>query len=68
MHLQHHNVPTRLIDWTRDILVGLFFACWDKEFAHVSCHGSLSVLLTEEIGFYDPLLNNDDARWRHYDP
>ncbi len=31
MMCQHYGVPTRLIDWTNDILIALFFACADKK-------------------------------------
>jgi len=30
MVCQHYEVPTRLLDWTSDILIALFFACSDK--------------------------------------
>lgn len=31
MVCQHNEIPTRLLDWTSDILIALFFACFDKE-------------------------------------
>lgn len=30
MLCQHYRVPTRLLDWSTDILVSLFFACEDE--------------------------------------
>lgn len=41
MVCQHYEVPTRLLDWTSDILIALFFACSDK--SEVENDGSLFI-------------------------
>ncbi|MDO9341369.1 MAG: FRG domain-containing protein, partial [Bacteroidales bacterium] len=32
MICQHYGIPTRLIDWSTDILIALFFACHDETY------------------------------------
>lgn len=44
MVLQHFNIPTRLLDWSSDILVALFFACYDVEKKNNEKNGRLFIL------------------------
>ena len=41
MLCQHYDIPTRLLDWTTDILVALFFACYNKN--EINKNGALFI-------------------------
>lgn len=31
IHMQHYNIPTRLLDWSTNPLISIFFACFDPK-------------------------------------
>jgi hypothetical protein len=47
---QHYNIKTRLLDFSRDVLVALFFACYDPENKYIDSDGKLYII--EAAQFY----------------
>lgn len=68
MHLQHQSIPTRLIDWTRDALVALFFSCFDKKHLNSQFHGKLFLFLIykEEFEHYDLFQNKENELHKNF--
>jgi len=59
MTSQHFGQPTRLVDWTNDILVGLFFACFDPDKREINKNGRLTLA---EKSFFETLKTNSSEQ------
>lgn len=68
MHIQHNSIPTRLIDWTRDVLVALFFACFDKFEKHKKEHGVIYTLIINNkvIESHDLFYNKVNLKYKKH--
>lgn len=56
---QHYGVPTRLLDWTRNILVAIFFACYDEKETNTKKDGVIFICNSDE---YKKNFNHTDVR------
>lgn len=59
---QHFGIHTRLTDWTYDILVALFFACFDKLNENVNKNGVIFLIDKQSFQYF----NTNDIRFEKY--
>lgn len=62
MVCQHYEIPTRLVDWSTDILSALFFACYGED--EMSKDGALYICKQSDYPLYsnydESLVNNQE--------
>ena len=59
MNAQHFGIPTRLLDWSYDILIALFFACYDKDEKYIKVDGRVFLI---QSGFFNTFLINSSEQ------
>ncbi|WP_335924933.1 FRG domain-containing protein [Shewanella algae] len=59
-YAQHYGLPTRLLDWTENLLVALYFACQDEK--HIDTDGKLFLMKTGKTKYspFSLLFSNTD--------
>ena len=66
--LQHHGIPTRLLDVSENALVGLYFACHDNELTR-SKDGEVILFQTDDINVSNyPVANKIAACYQSNEP
>lgn len=59
-YAQHYGLPTRLLDWTENLLVALYFACQDEK--HLDTDGKLFLMKAGKTKYspFSTLFSNTD--------
>ena len=64
--LQHFDIHTRLLDWTSDVLIALFFSCFDFNSSYNDIDGNVIMIQRNQYPSYN--MNNKDKRIFKFPP